>query len=94
MEYEFEELKILGPGLMAFGIANLASAGRDYPGEFYVRSVILTGGIILRQPAKSDMGIEAQTFRAIAAVIESNATVIGKDAELAWAEKFGTRRAA
>ena len=92
-EYSFDELTInlcdrWETGLLLYGCAELTSAGDGYDGEFYVSAIRLDGGARLARPNSLNNagGFEAELFRRIAAVIESDRTSAGRYA----AELFAT----
>ena len=87
-EYEFEEIQICGQGLMAWGTATLTQDNDD---EFYVSSIVLTGGVRLSRTGAGFMGFVSQTnkelFETIAKQVESD-----PEAQIKFSEELsGTR---
>ncbi|ASP90767.1 hypothetical protein [Sinorhizobium meliloti] len=70
-EYEFEELRLFGEGLMAWGTATLV---HDGGGEFYVSTITLTNGTHLKRHVGSGIGsmFSKRLFDIIAAQIEND----------------------
>ncbi|MBM7046102.1 hypothetical protein JTP94_13200, partial [Rhizobium lusitanum] len=72
-------------GMLIGGTAELVDAGADYPGEFYVRSVMLDGGTMLHRERTVD-AFERELFKRIEAVICNDKSVIGRHATLEWSD--------
>jgi hypothetical protein len=94
-EYSFDELTInlcdrWESGLLLYGRAELTSAGDGYDGEFYVSAVRLDGGARLARPNPTAQAasFEAELFRRIAAVIENDKTLPGRQAAELFACEF------
>ncbi|NTJ46864.1 hypothetical protein G6K93_07530 [Agrobacterium rhizogenes] len=88
--FQFDELAIVlngktETGMLIGGTAELVDAGADYPGEFYVRSVMLDGGTMLHRNRTVD-AFEAELFKRIEAVICNDKSVIGRHAALEWSD--------
>lgn len=90
-QFDFDELviPILGrndSGLLLYGSAELSG---DREG-FGVEAIHLAGGTTLRPAGNAEFGRPApfadELFRRIAAVIESDKTVLGRHAAMEWAE--------
>lgn len=82
LEYEFEEIPVMGEGVMAWGTAILMSVGEGYSGEFYVNEIRFKGGrTIFRKEAYAKEGMANHVFRVVARNIENS-----RDAEMAWIE--------
>lgn len=90
-EYLFDEIHVLGEGLLASGKATLESAGREYPGEFFVSEIHLDGGCVIhRDILKLAPSIEQFTFQIVARQIENS-----REASLDWSDfEQGMREAA
>ncbi|MBB5573289.1 hypothetical protein QD357_04660 [Rhizobium sp. BR 317] len=95
-EYSFDELTInlcdrWETGLLLYGRAELTSAGDGYDGEFYVSAIRLDGGARLARPHPlgNAGGFEAELFRRIAAVIENDKTLAGRQAAELFAIEYG-----
>lgn len=83
MQYQFEEIQLLGPGVMAYGTATLMPVGEDYPGEFYVSEITFDGGVNVKRatlPRYHDT-LAKFAFQVCAHHIENS-----RDAELSWVE--------
>lgn len=86
-DYDFEEVKLAGDAVMAWGTATLTSNG--YPGEFNVSKIVLTNGAVLtengnrhrRDTTDMDTDDRRHLFRWIAAKLESDITVMGEYAD-------------
>lgn len=81
MEFPFEEVKLAGEGVMAFGTAILESAGEGYPGEFFVSEIRLDKGPTIRRHHSVNT-FHAMLFEHIAAIIEAD-----EDAAKAFGEE-------
>lgn len=70
-EYEFEEVRIFGEGLMAWGTATLV---HDGGGEFYVSDITLTDGTYLNRGGGTGLGSDfmKRLFTRIAIEIEND----------------------
>lgn len=83
MQYEFEEIRLLGEGVMASGVATLESAGEDYRGEFYVSEITFEGGLNVKRaslPQYYDT-LAKLAFQVCAHHIENS-----RDAQMEWGE--------
>lgn len=72
IEYEFEEIQLVGDGLMAWGTATLVEDG---DGEFYVSSIVIAGKTFTRHGYGSDQFFSATNkdiFLTIAKQIENS----------------------
>ena len=74
-------------------LSGLLATPRGYPGEFYVQSVMLDGGIYLHRDRKTD-AFEHKLFKRIEAVICNDKTVIGRHAAIEWADAYSEALAA
>lgn len=82
LKYEFEEVQVLGPGVMAWGTATLRPVGDGYQGEFYVSEITFKGGkTISRRDAYAKEDMASHIFRVVARRIENS-----RDAEITWIE--------
>jgi len=71
--YLFDEIRVLGEGLLAAGTAVLESAGRDYPGEYYVAAIKLDKGPVIRRDIlKMPPSLEQFVFQNVARQIEES----------------------
>jgi hypothetical protein len=98
LQFDFDELSIcifdkMDSGLLISGTAELVDAGSDYPGEFYVRAVLLDGGAYLHRDRVKAEAFEAELFKRIEAVICNDKPVpgsirltIGQHAAMEWAD--------
>lgn len=94
-EYEFEELcpQIDGyhvDGMMLFGTAELVSSDPiSEPHEFYVRKVVLAGGLTLQSKMvpNGHTSHREWLFEAIKSVLESGRTAHGKAAQIKFNEQ-------
>ncbi|MFB9952080.1 hypothetical protein ACFFP0_24795 [Rhizobium puerariae] len=79
-EYLFDEIHVLGEGLLASGKAILTSAGAGYEGEFYVSSITLDRGPTIRRDIlKMPPSLEQFVFQNVARQIEDS-----RDAQSEW----------
>jgi hypothetical protein len=70
IEYIFEQIRVLGEGLLASGKATL-EGDEDYPGEFFVSEIELEHGPTIRRGIlKMPPSLERFIFQAIAREIE------------------------
>ena len=81
LEYEFDEIRLSGEGLMAWGTATLESAGDGYPGEFFVSRVKLYKGETFDRKNLVKGSPQSWIFNRIAADIESS-----EHAQSEWAD--------
>jgi len=83
--YKFEEIRLAGEGLMAWGTATLSSAGAGYGDEFYVSEIELTGGKKLTPEGIGYLGfpdaMNKALFKAISRVIEDDPLAQAKFSE-------------
>lgn len=88
IEYEFEQIRVIGDGMMADGTAVLV---HDGDGEFYVDRIVISGKVIDRA-GSGFMGFPSAfnkvLFEVIASQIEKS-----NDAQETFAEKLGHFRA-
>lgn len=88
IEYTFEEVELIGEGLMAWGVATLVEDGDD---DFYVERIVI-GGKVLDRFGTGAMGfpsaVNKALFDAIAKQIESS-----KDAQVTFGEAISEHRA-
>lgn len=82
MEYEFDQIHLMGEGLYASGTATLESAGDGYPGEFYVTSITFDKGPTLTRENMLKGTFNRMLFERIASEIEAS-----DDASRAFAEE-------
>lgn len=89
IQFDFEEMRLSGEGLMAAGKATLES-DREDDSEFYVAEIILDGGYRLVPSGAGQLGFPSEInkvlFKAIASQIEDDRTPIGKNAALEWSD--------
>lgn len=78
VEFEFQDLRMAGEGVIANGTAVLVSAGEGYEGEWFVEEVRLDKGPTLRRSHTCNT-FNAMLFEHIAALIESD-----RDADAAF----------
>lgn len=88
IEYTFEEVELIGDGLMAWGVATLVEDGDD---EFYVERIEI-GGKVLDRFGTGAMGfpsaVNKALFEAISKQVENS-----KDAQKAFGEAISEYRA-
>lgn len=82
MEYEFDQIHLMGEGLYASGTATLESAGDGYEGEFYVTSITFDKGPTLTRENMLKGTFNRMLFERIATEIEAS-----DDASRAFAEE-------
>jgi hypothetical protein len=75
LEYDFEQIHVMGEGLMADGIATLESAGEGYEGEFFVSQIKFTKGPTLAVRHLLKHSHHAWLFNVIATEIEASSHV-------------------
>lgn len=81
IEYDFDEIHVMGEGLMADGVATLESAGDGYEGEFFVSRIKFTKGPTLSFRHILKHSHHAWLFNVIATEIEASS-----HAQAAWDE--------
>jgi len=84
-EYQFEEIRVMGDGLLASGTAILKPSGDGYPGEYYVDGIKLDGHdkwIWRRDLKPYSPTLASFVFQVIAHKLEQQC----RDAELHWME--------
>lgn len=74
VDYDFEEIPVMGAGLMAWGTATLT---HDEDGVFYVTDITLTDGTYLNRGGGNGLGTDfnRRIFARISIEIEDDATV-------------------
>lgn len=84
MQYQFEEIPLLGKGVLASGTATFVSPGADYPGEYYVSEITFDGGAHMSRDKlpRYHETLLSLAFRVCAHHLEEQC----KDAELSWIE--------
>lgn len=86
-DYDFEEVKLAGDAVMAWGTATLTSNG--YPGEFFVSKIVLSNGAVLLESGArhrcdtTDMTTDDRIhlFKMIASKLEGDISVKGDYAD-------------
>ncbi len=93
VDFSFDELPVMVCGtydmsLLAYGHAELKSAGADYKDEFFVSVIKLDSGAYMERPLNSSVArtFEQDLFKRIADEIENPKCPIGRSAAEAWAE--------
>lgn len=90
LEFHFDEMKILGEGLLAYGTATLVDAGEDYEGEWYVERIVLVDGTVLKERGNGYLGLGDKfldvLFASIASQIQNDKCPIGRAAAGEWAD--------
>lgn len=93
--FHFDELRILGEGLLAYGTATLVDAGE---GEWYVDRIVLVDGQVLKKSGNGYLGLGDKfldyMFERIASQIENDKCPIGRAAAGEWADFHDEQRAA
>lgn len=88
LEFHFDEMKILGEGLLAYGTATIIDAGEDYPGEWTVDSIVLVDGQTLKSSGNGRLGTPDPfldyLFKAISSQIQNDNCPIGRAAAGEW----------
>src|SRR6188474_1703722 len=82
MEYPFDQIHLMGEGLYASGTATIESAGKEYPGEFYVTAITFDKGPTLSRANMLKGTFNRMLFERIASEIEAS-----DDASRAFAEE-------
>lgn len=78
VQYEFQDLRLAGEGILGNGTAILVDAGPEYEGEWYVSEVRLDKGPTLRRHHTCNT-FHAMLFEHIAGIIEAD-----RDADTAF----------
>ena len=84
-EYQFEEIHVMGEGLLASGTAILKSCGEGYEGEFFVSGIKLDGHdkwFNRKDISPYNPTLATFVFQVISHKLEQQC----KDAELHWLE--------
>jgi hypothetical protein len=85
--FHFDELRILGEGLLAYGTATLVDAG---DGEWYVERIVLVDGQTLKPSGNGRLGTPDPfldyLFKAISSQIQNDKCPIGRAAVGEWAD--------
>lgn len=88
--FHFDEMKLLGEGLLAYGTATLVDAGKDYPGEWFVSEIVLVDGQTLKSSGNGRLGTPDTfldyLFKAISSQIQNDKCPIGRAAAGEWAD--------
>jgi hypothetical protein len=90
LEFVFDEMKILGEGLLAYGTATLVDAGEGYEGEFFVSEIVLVDGQVLKKSGNGTLGTSDpfldKMFERIASQIQNDKCPIGRAASGEWTD--------